>query len=212
VKRIAVLGLVAAVALACSGSEFLAQGQIPSSTSVAIVNIGQVFATYKKAIAYKGEMDVMLDPYRKQGKKLSDDLEAFQKALKDPMTKAELKPSYQKAVVDLSRALEDLERETKLKVGKTQEEHIVGLFRDVNEAVKAYATAHGINLVMAYGEQLDGNLFNFANINRIMSGMDLGVAHPLYFHPSADITTAVADVLNQGYRPVPAAATSNPKK
>jgi len=211
VSKLCVSILVGIVALGGSAAALFAGGQPSTSTKIAVVNVGQVFAKYKKAIDYKAEMEELLKPYKAQREKWNNDIIAFQKAIANASTSNEDKVKYQKAVVDYKRALEDLDVETQKKVGKKQEEQITGLFRDLNNAVGAYAKANGIHMVLGYGQQLEGDLFTFANITRQMQGMDLGSTTPLYMAPGMDISQAVADVLNQGYRPVSASPTSKQK-
>lgn len=202
--------VVAVVALAACVGRMSAQGQMPSSTRVAIVNIGQVFAKYDKAQKYKSEMDELLKPYRVQAEKLKAGFEAWQTALKNA-TKAEEKAKCQEGLLAHQRAMEDLDRTMKEKVGKKQTEQIVTLYRDVSDAVTGYAKANGIHLVLAYGEQLEGDRFNFANIDRVFKGMDLGSAHPLFFGGGLDISMTIAETLNQRYRTVPGIPASLPK-
>lgn len=210
-RKRAFVGIVSVVALAVLGGRLLSGGQVPSSTRVAVVNIGQVFSKYQKAKDYKAEMEVLLKPYKEKSDKWRSDVAAYQKAIQDPKTTPEKRVEYQQAVVQYKRAMEDLDQETQKNVGKRQEDQIVNLFKDVNDAVKSYAVANGIHLVLAYGEQIEGDPFNFPNINRKMQGMDLGSTNPMVFLPGADISSAISDVLNQGYRRVPGTPTSQQK-
>jgi Skp family chaperone for outer membrane proteins len=212
VNRMSLVATLAAVALACCCGRLQAQAQMPTSTRVAIVNVGLVLSKYEKAMAFKAEMETLLKPFREQDKKYRDAIKAFQDALQKPDLKAEDKLKYQQAIVDYKRVLEDLERATEAKVGTRQRDQIVTLFQDVSNAVKAYAQANGIHLVLAYGDQVEGDRFSFQNINRIMTGMDLGSTNPFFFVPGVDISSAIADALNQGHRAVSGTPASLPKK
>lgn len=208
-KKIAFAGSLLTLALAVG--QLPAQGPKTAESKVALVNIGQVFLKYEKALAYKADIEKVLKPYQEQRTKWQADLVGFQKALQDPKTKAEDRPKFEKALVDYKRALEDLEVKMEKSVGKAPEEQIVNLFKDVNNAVKAYAQANGIAIVLAYGEQLEGDPFIFGNITRKMQGMDLGSTTPLFFTPGIDISAGVIDVLNRGYRDAPGTPVSLPK-
>ena len=65
---------------------------------------------------------------------------------------------------------------------------------------RAYAQAHAIHVVLGYGEQIDGDLYTFPNINRKMQGMDLGSCNPLYHEANIDISHQVAETLNAAFR------------
>src|SRR5205823_6255678 len=97
------------------------------------------------------------------------------------------------------------------KVGKRQTDQITTLYKDMNDTVTVYAKSNGIHLILAYGEQLEGNPFNFTNVNRQFQGMDLGAAHPIYVERGLDISAAVASILNQQYRAAPATPASQSK-
>ncbi|MBI3411219.1 MAG: OmpH family outer membrane protein [Planctomycetes bacterium] len=211
IGTLAAVGALAAVALSRGSGGLLAQGTSPAGTKVAVVNVGQVFAKYKKAEMYKLEMDGLLQPFREQEKKLKAGYEAWQNFLPKATT-AEDRAKCQQGLLDHKRAIEDLQRTIQEKVGKRQAEQITTLYHDVSNAVEAYAKANGIHLVLAFGEQIDGaDVFNFPNINRKMQGMDLGSAHPIFFHGSSDISSAVISILNQGVGTVPGVPTSQKK-
>src|SRR5262249_36340348 len=153
---------------------------------------------------------------RAQGDKLKKEIMSWQEAMNHPSFKKEERERYEQAIVANKRKLEDLDREARAKIGKRQEEQITILYKDVSDKVDAYAKNNGIHIVLAYGEQFEGDLFAFPNLNRKMQGMDLGSVHPLYVMPGLDISNAVIDVLNQSYRAaggaaVPATPTSNGK-
>ena len=94
-------------------------------------------------------------------------------------------------------------------VGKTQEDQIVTLFKEVQEAIQAYAQSQGIHVVLGYGEQIDGDLYSIANINRKMQGMDIGGCNPLFHSPDVDISRQVVQYLNTNYQRAGGVAPSN---
>ena len=70
---------------------------------------------------------------------------------------------------------------------------------------------------LGYGEQIDGDPYSFANINRKMQGMDIGSCNPLYFSEGIDISRPVVEMLNlnfqrsSGVTPVSGTTTPNQK-
>ena len=82
-----------------------------------------------------------------------------------------------------------------------QEDHLVGLFNDIQSAIKAYATEHKIDLVVGYGEPHDKALNRlFPNINRKMQAMDGGGVVPLFLAPHVDISADLTKLLNKRAR------------
>lgn len=213
-KRTFLYAALASMVLAWGAGQAQAQ---TAGTRVAVVNIGAVFQKYDKAKFYKAEMDKMLEPYRLEVEKLRKEMVDWQNAMNHPQFKKEDRPRYESGILANKRKIEDIDREVRNRVGKKQEEQIVGLYRDVSEAVKGYAQANGLQLVLAYGDPAEGDHYTFPNVNRKMQGMDLGTTNPFFFVPQVDISQAIIDTLNHRYRAgaagtVPATPVSLPKQ
>lgn len=199
-RTVLVLGLAALLG-ACGALRLWAQPTAaPTSTRVAIVNIGLVFTKYEKAMAYKKQMEKMVEPHRLEGEKLKKEMIDWSEAMKSPKFDLKERDRYEAGIRHNKRMLEDLELKVRKLVGKAQEDQIINLYKEVTGAVEAYAKANGIHLVMGYGEQIDGDLYSIANINRKMQGMDLGSCNPMFHVPGIDISQQVADILNRSYQ------------
>jgi Skp family chaperone for outer membrane proteins len=208
VKRtVLALGLAAIVA-ACCGGRLLAQPTAPAQTRVAIVNIGLVFTKYEKAKAYKTQMEKLVEPYQLEGKKLKKEMLDWSEAMKHPKFNPKDQEQYEQGIKGNQRKLEDLELKVRQLVGKTQEDQIINLFKEVQDAIQRYAQANGIHVVLGYGEQIDGDVYAFANINRKMQGMDISICNPLFHVPGVDISQSVADTLNTAFQRAGGASTS----
>jgi len=195
IRTVLALGLAA---LVWCGGPLLAQQ--PTPTRVAIVNIGVVFTKYDKAKAYKTHMEKLLEPYQLEGKNLKKQILDWTEAMKSPKFDPKERDRYEQGIRGNQRMLEDLEMKVRKLVGTTQEDQIVNLFREVQGAIQAYAQANGIHVVLGYGEQIDGDIYAFGNINRKMQGMDLGSCNPLFHVPGIDISQPVADMLNSSFQ------------
>jgi Skp family chaperone for outer membrane proteins len=204
-RTVLALGL-AAVTLACCGGRLCAQQTTP--TRVAIVNIGLVFTKYDKAKAYKAHMEKLVEPYQVEDKTLKKQILDWSEAMKRPGFDPKERDRYEQGIRGNQRKLEDLQMTVKKLVGTTQEDQIVNLFKEVQTAIQAYAQANGIHLVLGYGEQIDGDLYAFGNINRKMQGMDLGSCNPLFHVPGVDISQPVADMLNSSFQRAGGASAS----
>jgi Skp family chaperone for outer membrane proteins len=208
VKRtVLALGLSAVIA-ACGGGRLLPQASAQTPTRVAIVNIGLVFTKYDKAKAYKDQMKKLVDPFQLEGEKLKKEMLAWSEHMKDPKFDPKEKDRYEQGIRANQRTLEDLEVKVRKLVGTTQENQIINLYKEVQSAITAYAKANGIDVVLGYGEQIDGDLYAFPNINRKMQGMDLGSCNPLFHVPGVDISQQVADTLNAAFQRAGGASAS----
>lgn len=177
-------------------------GQVRAQTTgtrVAVVNIGVVFTKYEKAKNFKKEMEDALKPFKDRAEKIKKDILAYQGGISNPATDIKLKEQYQKAIVDLKRALEDLDLDARKSIGKRQEEHLVQLYKEVSEHIKGVANTNGFHLVLGFGEPPDLDLFSLQNIDRKLTAMNMGGTVPLYFHSALDISDTVVLSLNRSY-------------
>ncbi len=170
-----------------------------TGTRVAVVNIGTVFTKYEKAKNFKVEMEATLKPFKDRAEKIKKDVLAYQQGITDPKTEPKLKEQYEQAIRVLKRQLEDLDLEARKAIGGKQETHLIQLYKEVTTHIQAVASANGIQLVLGFGEPPDQDLMTFANINRKLTGMDMGGTVPLYFHSTLDISELVVTSLNRSY-------------
>jgi Skp family chaperone for outer membrane proteins len=211
-KSILVLGL-AAWAFAGLTGRLLAQ---QTGTRVAVVNVGLVFSKYDKARFYKSELEATLKPFKEKGEKIAAEMKTYGEPLKaGKVTDPKLKDQYEQYLLKLKRDMEDVDREARNLIGKKQEDQIITLYKEVIGAIQLFAQQSKYELVLGYGQQIEGDVNSFANINRIMQGMDLGSTTPLFLVGRVDISQAVVDQLNGRYRAaggtVPAVPTSSKK-
>lgn len=178
---------------------FVTAGQVEAQTRVAVVNIGTVFSKYKKAENFKAEMEATLKPYKDQAEQIKKSILEHQEGLKklNP-TDTKLREQYENNLRILRRQLEDIDLEARKKIGKRQEEHLVQLYKEVNDHIKAVAQTNGIHIVLGFGEP-PGDLLNIKNIERKLTAMDMGGVVPLFFHESLDISETVVLSLNRSY-------------
>jgi Skp family chaperone for outer membrane proteins len=167
-------------------------------TKVAVVNIGHVFNKYRRAIAFKKELETTLEPFKGKAKKLTDEITGWTQQVQKGEVKKENIPHYEAAIVKHRRELEDMERTVKDLLGKKQEDNLVTLWKEVNMGVKAVADAYGYHIVLGFGDPMEKEMLDlFPNINRKMQAMDLGSTVPLYYQASVDLSSAVSETLNR---------------
>ena len=203
-RSILVLGLALAglgLFVASSLTGRVEAQQTGSGTRVALVNVGLVFSKYEKAKFYKSELENTLKPFKDQGESIKAEMIKYAEPLKkNPTMEPKLREQYEQYLLSLKRKMEDLDMQARKLIGKKQEDQIVMLYKEVAGAVQAYAQANGIQLVLGFGEQVEGDMFSFININRKMQGMDLGSTTPFFQVGGVDISQAIADTLNTHYR------------
>jgi Skp family chaperone for outer membrane proteins len=171
------------------------------TTKVAVMNVGLIFAKYEKALSIKEEMAQELKQLREEASELAQNLKAWQAALQKNDLTATKREKYEEKIIDARRRLEDLDRQARTRVGKSQENGLIGMWKDVRAAVKAYSSEHGIQLVIAYGDPREANqLDTMPNINRKMQAMDQGAGIPFFAAPGVDISEAIVEMLNRQYR------------
>jgi Skp family chaperone for outer membrane proteins len=171
-------------------------------TKIAVVNIGQVFNQYKRAIAMKADLEQTLKPYKDKGKTLTDQIKAWEEELRKPQLDPAKALQYQESIKTNKRTLEDMSAEITRLLGKKQEDNLVTLWKEVNMGIDAVAKAYGFQIVLGYGDPMEKDLLNqFPNVNRKMQAMDLGSTVPLYVHGSVDLSQAIVDTLNHWIQP-----------
>jgi Skp family chaperone for outer membrane proteins len=171
------------------------------TTRVAVINLGLVFNKYDRAAALKKELDNKLVPLKEEAKTLTQNLTAWQVSIQkldlgDPKRK-----SLEEKMIQARRQMEDMQRTAQFRIGKLNEDNLITIWKDIHQAVKDYSAKHNIELVMAYGDPVEKELaVTFPHISRKMQTADQGGSIPFFVSPRADISQAVADLLNKKYR------------
>jgi Skp family chaperone for outer membrane proteins len=98
----------------------------------------------------------------------------------------------------IDREVQDLGDAAKKYLTKMQDDMAVQIYREVNEAVTAYARANDIELVMHYNDAITPqDMYNPANVQR---KLQFGGCFPMYYTPGMNITDTVIAMLNQHLR------------
>jgi len=215
-----ILGGLAALVAAYVGNQLWAQQQpaqpvtvaAPANTRTAFINIETVLQKYQKAKVYKDEMDKMLEPFRLKAEKLKKEIIQWQTDLQTGKTsdsKAVNKEQWEAGVRNNKRLLEDLQIQVGDLYRKASEKQIVQIYKEIDEAVRAHARAHGFHAVFCYGDSTQIDPLSIENIIRKIRGMEsTGCVMPMYIADGLDISMPVAEVLNQRYTAAGGAAPS----
>jgi Skp family chaperone for outer membrane proteins len=180
-----------------------AAAQVPASPApkVAVINLGTVFTRYEKAIHFKKQMEETLQPFKKEIEGLQQEMNSLRKLQAVPMPEPALAQQLQERLTEKAKQIEGAQDKAKKVLGKQNEDNLLVLWQEINEAARRQAEAQDFTLLLAYGEPaLPGQVAPLANINRKLQAVEHGGVVPLYFHASIDITDRVVQVLNDAYR------------
>jgi Skp family chaperone for outer membrane proteins len=172
-------------------------------TRVAVVNINTVLKNYQKAQSLNNAIKQDVQSYATQMNQKRDEINRLQAELTKPTTTQPQKEQWEKQVVNLQRALQDLDNEARKVISKKQGDIAVQIFREIEGVVQAVATTNNFDLVLSYPDATtEAELYSQDNVVRKLASQ---AAIPLFYKPHIDITSAVVQTLNARY-PVQAAA------
>ncbi len=167
----------------------------PLQTRIALVNIAQVIKHYNKYKNYQAQMEAELAPLKKELEAKKAAAIAKENEATKPETPTARREQLQKEIRAMQREMQDKVDEINSSTAKKRLEQLQTIYRDVQDAVAAFAKAYAYELVLQYS---DG-----ADTTEKMSGPALqqklgnGACFPLYVDPRMDITEPVIQMLNQ---------------
>lgn len=203
-------GLAALGGVAYLGSQLLAQnysappavpgGQpvqpaaaAPVQTRIALVNLSLVMKKYKKFESVQQELVSKQGAYKTQYETYNKDMTAKQAEMAKPETSQLRRDQLAKDIKDIQRKVQDLEEDMKKVLGQLQADRMTQLYRDIEDAVGAYAKARNIELVLHYNDGIGQDKYLPAFLSRRVAN---GACMPIYNVPGMDISDAVANMLN----------------
>ncbi len=165
----------------------------------AYLNLGQVVKGYKKFQHFATVMKGQVEKVEVRIKKLKNQLEAQVKEFSQPGVSIEDRQSGERHARDIQRQIEDMLTEGKSRVGRSSDEQVVELYREIREATAAYARQEGLDAVLHFNDATPGTPEFFAPMN-VSRKMQAGAAMPLYLAPGLDITEVILNELNARYK------------
>jgi Skp family chaperone for outer membrane proteins len=193
------------------GNHLLAQtpGQatsITGPTRVATINMAMVLKGYKKFEIVNKELRSLAEPYEKKTKEAAEALKKCEDYLREGKGTEQQREEVRQNAIRWKRVIEDINAEAAKKIMPAQNEKLVQMYREIQDAVSRYARSNGIHLVLQCEDAIsDADLFTATNIARKMKASTAGAFVPLYQVPGVDISQAVLDLLNAPYAGVTAA-------
>jgi len=189
------------------GGDIIAQtgAARPAGTGsrIALINLSHVLKNYQKAVAFNNEMKDLITPLVQKQKGKAAQYEAL---VKEAQAKPDQREVYEKQLRNLKRDLEDGGNEAELSIQRKQNDMLVTLFKEIQEACQRVAMAQGYDLVLHYNDATTSQEYwSFGNISRKLQA---GACMPLHYGPGVEITNEVVNALNTAFtRSAPGAAT-----
>ncbi len=162
---------------------------------IALVNIAQVIKNYDKYKNYQAQLKAELAPLEKELEAKRAAAIAKENEAAKPDTPPARREQLQKEIRTMQREMQDKIDEINTSTAKKRLEQLQTIYRDIQDAVAAFAKAYAYELVFQYSDGADSA--------EKMSGPFLqqklgnGACFPLYVDPRMDISASVTQMLNQ---------------
>jgi len=165
-----------------------------ASTKLGLLNMSYVMKNYQKTIALQAEFKEMVQPLINRVKAKQAQYESLGK---EAQSKPDQRETYERQMIQIKREIEDLNKEAQSQIGKREQELLVALYKEVQDATSRVAQSHGYDIVMHYNDGLTSA--DYWNPNNIARKMQEGACLPIYYGNGVEISTSVVEVLNQAY-------------
>jgi Skp family chaperone for outer membrane proteins len=160
---------------------------------IAVMNLGQVIKGYRKYQNFEAEM-------KQQSTMLQQDLEkkkasgvAMQKELETPGLAPDRREQLEREIKRLQREMQDSVEEAKARIAKREVDQLVVIYKDIKDAVDAYARTYGFEMVMQYTDAIGPDAYAPQNFSHKMTNR---ACMPIYVDQRLDITAEITQMLN----------------
>jgi Skp family chaperone for outer membrane proteins len=166
-------------------------------TRIALLNLGYVIKNYKKFETFQSEIKAEYKNYEARVQAKQAQSEQLTKHATDPKTAPEQRDADERTLKQLKREIEDLAAEAKAALNKKQDEQLVILYREIQDAASRYAMAHNFEAVFHYQDATtQQDYYNPYMIARKVQSPSL---MPIYQAPGLDISYEIVMALNAAY-------------
>jgi Skp family chaperone for outer membrane proteins len=198
----AILGLLS-LGAAAAGAYFAgsadaqntAQPSVLGRTRIGFLNLHEVLKHYQKWVSLRDQLKTQDEEFVKTLKVKQARLEQLATEAKQPGTTQQRKEAIETEAKQIQFDMQNLQEEAKKKFMKYRDDNMAMIYREVDQVVKEYAKANGIDIVMRYNEDWGDDYHSPAKV----VGRMQYTFFPMYYDPSLEITGSVRDTLNKRY-------------
>lgn len=165
----------------------------PAVTRVAVLNLGQVIRNYVKFKSFETDMNNRKAGFRKQLDDMNNLLVAKQAEIAKPDTLQQRREQLDKEARDLQRRMQDFGEDAKQQLAKVEFDQLVQTYKEVQDAVSAYAKVRNIEMVFHHSDAIGTDAWLPQFFTRKLAN---NACIPIYTHPSLDITNDITNMLN----------------
>ena len=166
----------------------------PIRTRVAVINLQSVIKQYRKWSAFETEYKQKYDDFNKEFERKKAEATNL-KSQYDRTTDDQAREAIQRQMRALDRDVQDMGENAKKLLSKMRDEQASQIYREVEQAVEAFARANDIEMVLHFNDALVDTDKN--NPLNIQSKLQTRALFPMYVAPGMDITNTIAGMLNQ---------------
>ena len=165
----------------------------PLRTRIAIINLQQAIKQYRKWSDFEQTYKNLYNQYNAEFERKKTSGVALKSQL-EKATDDATRDNIQKQLKELDRQVQDLGETAKKQLGKMRDDQAVQIYHEVEEAVKYYARAYDIELVLHFNDAVvPADLYQPLNIER---KLQTGACMPMYVAQGMNITDIISRMLN----------------
>jgi Skp family chaperone for outer membrane proteins len=165
----------------------------PLQTRIAVVNIGQVIKNYKKFQAFELELKQQSSVLQREFENKKAQAVSEQKELERQDLAADRREQLERDIKRLQREMQDSYDEAKQRMSKREFDQLVQIYKDIRDAVNAYAVTYNFEMVLQYTDAIGPDAYMPPNFQQKLTNR---ACMPIYVDPRLDITREVTEMLN----------------
>jgi Skp family chaperone for outer membrane proteins len=200
-KTILLVGSLAIMTGVYLASRLWAQDTRTTSTQrIAFVNLARVYQGYQKFKIFQAEVKTIKETYQPKLDQLQKNIIKWKAELQDPKMQDKInREAWEEAIKKAQREGEDLVLKLRKEMGKKDEEQMLQLYREIDEAIKSVARPRGYSAVLSYADVAPQTGLDIMAVKSKLETVSMGGISPVYFDPAFDLTATVIDTLNSRY-------------
>ena len=169
----------------------------PIRTRVAVINLQSVIKQYKKWSNFETEYKQTYDSFNQEFERKKAEAASLKNQYEKAAADEQARDALQRQMRALDREVQDMGENAKKRLSKMRDDQASQIYREVEQAVEAFARANDIEMVLHYNDALTPE--DKINSLNIQSKLQTRALFPMYVAPGMDITNTIALMLNQRF-------------